>query len=408
MTQTTIDTAALKRRAVEIIDSMAPRLIEIADDIHAHPEIRFEERYAAKLLSDELEKAGLAVERGTAGMETAFRGDYGSGRPGPTIALLGEYDALPEIGHACGHNLMGTMSVGAAIAIKTLMADAASQPADSSLALPGKVVMLGTPAEEGGAGKVIMVEKGIFNGIDAAMIIHPGSNNRVHASSIASYKLVIRFHGKPAHAAASPHEGINALDALIMTFNGINALRQHVTPDVRIHGIITKGGAAPNIIPDFAEGNFVIRAADKNMNEKNVEKVKNIARGAALATGATVEFERTGIPYDPMKSNVVLEKVFTANLVAQGVAEEMEERKGGGAGSTDMGNVSCVVPAIHPHIAIAPKGTPGHTHEMCAAAGSEGGHRGLIIGAKVLATTTIDLLTNPSLVEAAWKELRGQ
>ena len=392
------DTAALKQRAVAIVDSLATRLVEIADDIHAHPEIRFQERYAAKLLADEMEKAGLKVERGTAGMETAFRGDFDSGKAGPTIAILGEYDALPEIGHACGHNLMGTMSIGAAIAVKSLMAD-------PSYALPGHVVMLGTPAEEGGGGKVIMINEGVFNGVDAAMIIHPGSNTGAHAVSLASYKLTIRFHGKPAHAAASPHEGINALDALILTFNGINALRQHVTPDVRMHGIITKGGAAPNIIPDFTEGQFIIRAANKEFNEKLVEKVMNIARGAAQATGATVEMERAGLPYDPMKSNTVLEKVFAANMTAEGYPMDAEERKG--MGSTDMGNVSHVIPAIHPHLAIAPKGTPGHTREMAAAACSEAGHRALIAGAKALATTAIDLLTDTKLVEEAWREFRG-
>jgi amidohydrolase len=390
-------TNALKERVTRVVDSLAADLISIADDIHAHPEIRFEERYAAGLLTAALERAGFPVERGIAGLETAFRARFDSGRPGPTLAILGEYDALPEIGHACGHNLMGPMCVGAAVAVKTLLAD-------PTLALGGAIIALGTPAEEGGGGKVTMVQSGIFDGVDAAMIVHPGALHRVHAASLASFKLTIRFHGKPAHAAASPQEGINALDALILTFNGINALRQHVTPDVRMHGIITKGGVAPNIVPDLAEGSFIIRATNKEANDKLIERVKDIARGAGLATGARPEFEAFGLPYEPMKSNSVLERLYAANLASAGVFEDATAKKG--LGSTDMGNVSQVLPSIHPSVAIAPRGTPGHTREMAAAARSEEGHRGLILAAKTLAMTAIDLLAGPELVREAWEEFR--
>ncbi|MDP2872097.1 MAG: M20 family metallopeptidase [Bacillota bacterium] len=393
--------AALKKAVAEEIDALAPRLIGISDDIHAHPEIRFEERYAAKLLADTLEGGGLAVERGTAGMETAFKGETGTGQGGPAVAILGEYDALPVLGHACGHNIMGTAAVGAGLALAKVMSGDAARAAG----LNGRLLVLGTPAEEGGGGKVIMLREGVLEGVDAALIVHPGNANRAHAESIASFKMDIRFHGRPAHAAASPHQGINALDALVLTYSAISALRQQLKPDVRIHGIITKGGDAPNIIPELTEGSFIIRSADKAYNQEVIAKVKDCARGAALQTGATVEFVETGIPYDPMKSNTVLEDLHRHNMGALGLSEPAEPRRG--AGSTDMGNISQALPAIHPSIAIGPATLVGHTREMCDASRSEEGHRAVINAAKCMAMTALDLFLRPELVEKAWAEFRG-
>ncbi len=392
---------ALKKAVASEIDALAPRLIEISDDIHAHPEIRFEERYASKLLADALEAGGLAVERGTAGMETAFKGETSTGQGGATVAILGEYDALPGLGHACGHNIMGTAAVGAGLALSKVMAGDAARAAG----LAGRLLVLGTPAEEGGGGKVIMLREGVFEGVDAALIVHPGNANRAHAESIASYGITIRFRGRPAHAAASPHEGVNALDALVLTYMSISALRQQLKPDVRIHGIITKGGDAPNIIPELTEGVFIVRSADKKYHAEVLAKFKDCARGAALQTGATVEFIDMGIPYDPMKSNTVLEDLYRRNMASLGLSEPGEPRKG--AGSTDMGNVSQALPAIHPSIAIGPSTLVGHTQQMCEASRSEEGHRAVINAAKCMAMTALDLYMCPELVQKAWAEFRG-
>jgi amidohydrolase len=392
---------ALKKAVAAEIDALAPRLIEISDDIHAHPEIRFEERYAAKLLADTLEGGGLAVDRGTAGMETAFRAEARAGQGGPTVAILGEYDALPGLGHACGHNIMGTAAVGAGLALAKVM----SGDTAAAAGLNGRLLVLGTPAEEGGGGKVVMLRDGVFEGVDAALIVHPGNANRAHAESIASYGITIRFRGRPAHAAASPHEGINALDALVLTYSAISALRQQLKPDVRIHGIITKGGDAANIIPELTEGVFIVRSANKAYHGEVLAKFKDCARGAALQTGASVEFIDMGIPYDPMKSNTVLEDLYRHNQTALGLVEPAEPRKG--AGSTDMGNISQALPAIHPSIAIGPATLVGHTQAMCEASRSEEGHRAVINAAKCMAMTALDIFLQPELAAKAWAEFRG-
>lgn len=398
----TAQVADLKQAVAAEIDALAPRLIAMSDDIHAHPEIRFEERYAAKLLSDALEAGGLAVDRGTAGMETAFRGKFTAGHGGATVAILGEYDALPGLGHACGHNIMGTAAVGAGLALAKVMGSSAAKEAG----LNGTLLVLGTPAEEGGGGKVLMLRAGVFEGVDAALIVHPGNANRAHAESIASYGVYVRFRGKPAHAAASPHEGVNALDALIMTFNAVGLMRQQLKPDVRIHGIVTKGGDAANIIPEFVEGQFIVRSMDKAYHQEVIAKFKDCARGAALQTGATVEFVDMGVIYDPLKSNTVLERLYRANQTAVGLAEPAEPRKG--MGSTDMGNVSQELPAIHPSIAIGPETLVGHTQQMAAASCSEMGHQAVINAAKIMAMTAIDIYLNPQLVEEAWVEFKGR
>jgi len=392
---------ALKQAVAAEIDAIAPQLIQISDDIHAHPEIRFEEHYAAKILSDALEGGGLAVERGTAGMATAFKGDTAAGSGGATVAVLAEYDALPGLGHACGHNIMGASAVGAGLGIARVMSSEIAKAAG----LRGRLLVLGTPAEEGGGGKVVMLRAGELEGVDAALIVHPGNANRAHAESIASHGITIRFHGKPAHAAASPHEGVNALDALVLTYGAIGALRQQLKPDVRIHGIITKGGDAPNIIPELVEGVFIVRSADKEYQQHVLAKFKACAEGAALQTGATVEFEDMGIPYDPLKSNTVLEDLYRANMAELGLKEPDEPRKG--AGSTDMGNVSQALPAIHPSIAIGPQTLVGHTQAMCEASRSPEGHRAVINAATCMAMTALDLYMCPELVDRAWAEFKG-
>jgi amidohydrolase len=241
----------MHERITAAIDAAADDLVALARRIHAHPETAFNEHQAAAWLTETLARHGFVVERGIAGLETAFRAEIRGVRPGPTVAILAEYDALPELGHACGHNLIACAAVGAGIGLAAVRD-----------ALPGTVLVLGTPAEEGGGGKVIMLQRGAFAGVDAAMMFHPAGYTVAERPSLASYRLTVRFAGKAAHAAAAPYEGVNALDALIQTFTAVGLLRQQLRDDARVHGIITYGGAAPNIIPDRAEAVFTCRAAD--------------------------------------------------------------------------------------------------------------------------------------------------
>jgi amidohydrolase len=381
------DVDTLKERVTAEIEARRDDLIRIADTIHAHPEVAFEEFESAALLSDTLEENGFQLERGVADLETAFVATLKGKEAGPTVALLAEYDALPGLGHACGHNLIGTAAMGAGLALRTVLPE-----------LAGNIQVIGTPAEEGGGGKAIMVEAGVFDRVDAAMMFHPSSKNLTRRTSLTSYKIQIEFFGKPAHAAAKPDEGINALEAMILTYNSINALRQHLRDDARIHGIITHGGDAPNIVPDYAAARFYVRAADTPYTEEVIEKVRACAEGAALATGARLEFGRYAPHYDNRLPNPKLYDLAEANMAALGIVLSPPDER---MGSSDMGNVSQVVPSIHPYIAIGPEEMGGHTVEFCEAAASPAGHEGMIKAAKILAMTAVDLLAEPAnLVEA--------
>jgi amidohydrolase len=312
------------------------------------------------------------------------------------VAFLAEYDALPGLGHACGHNIIGTSALGAGLAMKEVLPE-----------LAGTVRVIGTPAEEGGGGKVYLVEAGLFDGVDAALIVHPSSKTKVRGTSLTSYKISIEFHGVPAHAAAKPDEGINALDAVIQTYNGINALRQHLRDDVRVHGIITHGGDAPNIVPEYAAAKFYVRAADVPYTEEVLEKVRACAEGAALATGARLTFEEYAPHYENMLANPTLAHLAEANLAAlgRGVTPPEEKER---MGSTDMGNVTQVVPGLHPSIAIGPEEMGGHTVEFREAAASPAGHQGLIDAAKLMAMTAVDLLAVPENIRRARQTFEAQ
>lgn len=379
----------LKERVVAEIDARRDALIQISDTIHANPELGFQEFQAAELLSGVLEQNGFSVERGVAGMETAFIAAAKGRDDGPIVAFLGEYDALAGLGHACGHNIIGTAAVGAGLAMKAVLSE-----------LAGSVQVIGTPAEEGGGGKVLMVEAGVFEGVDAAMMIHPGGRNLLGRLALTAYGVTVEFFGKPAHAAAKPDEGINALDAIILTFNAIGALRQQLRDDARIHGIITHGGDAPNIVPEYTRAELIVRAADTPYATEVLEKVRACAEGAARATGTRVDFRLSGPRYDARMPNPTLVRLFKENLIALGLEVELatgEER----LGSSDIGNVSQAVPTIHPYIAIAPEEVGGHTAEFREAAASPAGHAGLIHAAKALAMTAVDLLAEPAnLAEA--------
>jgi amidohydrolase len=386
----------LKQRVTVEVDARRDELIHIADTIHANPELAFKEFEAAALLSGTLEENGFAVERGVAGMETAFVATLRGQDGGPTIAFLAEYDALAGLGHACGHNIIGTAAIGAGLASKAVLPE-----------LAGTVQVIGTPAEEGGGGKIIMVDAGVFADVDVAMMIHPSTRNLLGRLALTAVAVGIEFFGKPAHAAAAPDKGINALEAILLTFNSINALRQHLRDDVRIHGIITHGGEAANIVPEYAAARFIVRAADTPYAMEVLEKVRTCAEGATLATGARLEFKQIGRRYDARLPNPKLVNLFKDNLEALGLDVELatgNERMG----SSDIGNVSQVVPAIHPYIAIAPEEVAGHSNEFREAAASPAAHEALIHAAKALAMTAVDLLAVPVNVSEARKAFEEQ
>lgn len=376
-----------KNKIHQEIEKIRTELYGISQYIGENPELGHEEFKASKKLSEELKKHGFAVEMGTAGLATAFTGVYDSGKPGPSIGFMAEYDALPEIGHACGHNLIGTMSVAAAIGLSKVISE-----------IGGTLYVYGTPAEETTGGKVTMADLGLFNHLDAAMMVHPYCRHEKSGTSLAMDAIQFDFYGKAAHAAGSPHEGINALDAVIQTFNGINALRQHILPTARIHGVIPHGGSAANVVPDYAQAQFYVRATERAYLNELLEKVKNCAKAAALATGAKLETSFYELSYDDLKTNEALSEAFTANMIELGVDPQEIHEKSDGGGSVDMGNVSQFAPSIHPYIQICHEPYACHTVEFREAAMSDMGFEGLMLAAKCMAYTAYDLLANQELL----------
>lgn len=366
------------------IEQKRESYLETSHRIHATPEIGNEEFFASRLHAERLTAEGFTVELGVAGHDTAFFAKKSSDRPGATIAFLAEYDALPGIGHACGHNIIGTTSVAAAIALSKVLDE-----------VGGSVVVLGTPAEEGGpngSAKGSFVKHQLLEGIDAALMVHPSGQTRITGSSLAVDPLDFAFTGRPAHAAASPEEGINALDAVIQLFNGINALRQQLPDDVRIHGIITHGGDAPNIIPEYAKARFFIRATTRERLNAVTEKIKAVAQGAALATGATLDVIAFQNEVDNLVFNRTFDRLFQEEAESLGEKVHLDERPG--LGSTDAGNISQVIPTIHPYIKIGPDDLVAHTEAFKEAALSEAGDEALITGAKILARTALRVLAD--------------
>jgi len=390
-----LNAESLKKEVVAEIDSISRKLIEISDRIHTNPEVGHKEFETSKLLSGELEKAGFQVERRVCGLDTAFKATMRGKAGGSTVALLAEMDALQGIGHGCGHNIIGTASLGAALALKKIMPK-----------VNGCLIVFGTPAEEGGVenagGKVIMVNE--IAKADVAMMVHPDNKTEVECTTVAREAMEFEFFGKASHAAGEPHEGINALNAVIHMFTLIDALRQHVKPDVRMHGIITEGGKAPNIVPEYAAAKMYVRAMNREYMKEVAEKVKKCAEAAALATGAKMKVRDYANTLENMVTNHALAEAMRNNWEKIGVnVQEPEEE---GTGSTDMGNVSQVVPSIHAYIEIGPRGMPSHSIEFVKAAASEEGHRGLINAAKGLAMTSIDIFTNPELLGKIRQEFK--
>jgi amidohydrolase len=379
---------ALKNQICDWIDSQRADLLRVSHAIHANPELAFEEHEACRVLVEALRKAGLNVETGSGGLETAFSTNFGNDS-GPCVALLAEYDALPEIGHACGHNLIATAAVGAGLALANIAAE-----------LPGRVRVLGTPAEEKGGGKAIMMKAGAFAGVDCALMIHPAGFNIGAMPCICKTDVNVVYHGRAAHASAAPERGINALDALVLAYQSVAALRQHIRPDERIHGIITDGGKAANIVPETAAATFYVRSPRQKGLARLRERVHACFEAGAQATGATLEIEWSDVDYLDLRSSAPLEDSFRAN--AERLGREFipdDALPPMMAGSTDMGNVSHEFPSIHPMIAAAPINVSIHNREFADYAGGEMGDLAALDGAKSLAMTALDYLYSPTLQE---------
>ncbi len=374
------DIDKLKALVIKEVDSRQEQLRELSLKIHATPELGFHEVKAVGWLSQYLKKNGFSIERGICQLATAFKGSYGKGKP--AIAILAEYDALPKLGHACGHNLIAASAVGAGVAAKAAIDQ-----------FGGSILVIGTPAEELYGGKAIMVERGAFNNVDLAMMVHPGVYDAVTTQALACIGLDVEFFGRAAHAAANPEAGINALEAMLQSFAAINSLRQHIKSTARLHGIITDGGEAANIVPAHSAASFIIRTAENTYLDELMEKVLNCFVGAATATGAHLEYRWGRVRYAPLRNNLALARLFRKNMQSLGRRVLLAE-PGKAFGSTDMGNVSQVVPAIHPDFAIAPKEVTAHSPEFAQAAASEAGIKGMLDSAKALAMTIVDLVAN--------------
>jgi amidohydrolase len=378
--------AQLKREVCDAIDAMKADLLAVSHYIHANPELAFREEKAAARLTAELEQAGLGVERGAYGVGTAYASRFGKDGA-PEVAILSEYDALPGIGHACGHNIIATTGLGAALGLAKLGAR-----------LPGMVRYLGTPAEEAGGGKEYMAQKGAFDGVDAAMMVHPAGFDIETMPCICVATVDVVYTGIAAHASAMPHKGINALDALVIAYQGIAALRQHISQRERLHGIITDGGKAPNIVPDRAAGQWFVRAPDAKSLAILKKRVEGCFQAGAFATGASVDIQWAAVDYLDMITSWPMARAYRTNAESIGRKFiEMDQLAPGMAGSTDMGNVSYRVPSIHPMIACAPADVTIHHPDFTAHAASAAGDKAAIDGAKALAMTAIDFFMDSTM-----------
>ena len=387
------DTNAMKQTVQQMIDSVSEDLRSISLSIHGKPELRFEEHHAHQVLTDYLAANGFHVNRGAYDMPTAFEALAGSG--GPTIAVMCEYDALPGIGHACGHNLIAISGIAVGLALKQALGDG-----------NGTIVVLGSPAEEGGGGKIRLAERGAFANIDAAMMLHPAPVDSAWFNSTATMTFEVAFHGKNAHAGGMPWEGVNAMDAIVMAHSAIGLLRQQLRPTDRVTGMITNGGQAVNIIPDYASALYGIRVRRHSELEALQEKVTNCFKAAALATGCRLELTST-IGYADMRANEPMALTYMENFAALGgktVPAERARREPAG-GATDMGDVSYLVPSIHPSFAIpVTVGTANHTAGFTACAATGEAHEATLRAAKALAMTAVELFANPDLLESTRAE----
>jgi len=364
------------------IDRRSPTLIKASHDIHAHPELGFEEHFAHDLLAGILEDAGLDVTREAHGLATAFRATKGSS--GPLIAVLCEYDALPGIGHACGHNIIATAGLGAGLAAASVAEECG-----------GRVLVLGTPAEEGGGGKVHLLDAGAFDGVDAALMVHPAGADLRRMNVIAVQQVWVTYHGLAAHAAAAPHKGRNALDAAVLGYMNIATLRQHIRTDERIHGIFTEAGDQANIVPARASAKWFVRAGTIERLAPLKARVLACLEAGAAAAGCTMDAEWKEPVYADMRDNEPMLDLYAANAAMLGRQVVEPRHLSQVTGSTDMGNVSYVVPSMHPMIQVSPPEVPIHSERFVSYAAEPAGDRAVIDGAKALAMTVADLWLRP-------------
>jgi amidohydrolase len=384
-----------RTRLDQAVDEAFPALSALAQRIHESPELAYQEHQAVRFIAELLEQSGVSVERSLGGVETAFRARLG-GSAGPHVAILAEYDALPEIGHACGHNLIAGGAVGAFLAI-----------ARQASAIGGTVELIGTPAEEGGGGKIKLLDAGVFRGVDVAMMYHPYDRDILAHPALATKRVRLTFKGAPSHASIAPWDGQSALTACLETFRLIDSQRVHFRDGVRVHGIVTDGGQAVNVIPERAESIFLLRAPNVTELERIAKIVERCARGAALAAGAEVDIVmRNG--YKNMRNNLTLARRFGAALESLG-RKPRENDASVGAGSTDMGDVSHAVPSIHPYLAICDEGeTLCHQHAFAHCAKSPRGFETMRVAAKAMARTAADALEDRALLSAARAEFESR
>jgi amidohydrolase len=375
------------------IDSYREKVIGISREIHEHPELKFEEHFASDLLARSIRALGVKVETGTAGLKTAFRADFGAS--GPTVAILAEYDALPN-GHSCGHNLIAGAALAAAAGLAAIRQN-----------LPGRVVLMGTPAEEGGGGKITLLDKGAFKGVDAALIAHPYDSEFSNIPALATQHLRITFRGRAAHAAAAPWDGASALSAVIQTFQSVDAARVHLRDLSRVHGVITNGGQAVNIIPELTQCEFLARATTSGYAAEVAARIIRCAEAAAAATGVRVEHALIG-GYKNMISNRAIVDVYARHSKALGTPTP-DAPVGMPTGSTDMGDVSHALPSIHPLFQISDTGN-GNCHEdaFVKFTDSERGYAAMIRVAKAMALTAYDLMAKPEVLRAAREEFAAR
>lgn len=377
-----------KQIVSDYIENEKYKYLEMSHQIHQRPELGNEEIFASRTLTETLTQHGFEVETNIAGHATGFIASYDSGQTGPTIGYLAEYDALPGLGHACGHNIIGTASTFAGIALKQVIDK-----------VGGKVIVLGCPAEEGGengSAKATYVKEGIIDDLDIALMVHPGNETYRTINTLAVDVLDVKFFGKSAHASENADEAKNALDAMISYFNGVAQLRQHIKSSQRVHGVILDGGQAANIIPDFTHARFYTRATSRHELDILTERVGQIAKGAALQTGCDYEFGPIQNGVNEFIKSSKLDDLFAKYATEMGEAVIDDDF---GYGSTDTGNVSHVVPTIHPHIKIGSRNLVGHTHRFREAATSTHGDQALIRGAKILSLMGLELLTNQALFD---------
>ena len=387
-------------RVVASVDDLADELDAFSRDLHANPEIGYREFRSVDAFDAVLTRHGRTLERGTGGIPTAFQAQAGTRTSGPQVVITAEYDALPGVGHGCGHNVIAASSLGAFLALAPLF--------EGEDALPGGVTLLGTPAEEGGGGKELLIQAGAFEGFDASVMVHPAAVDVAAGPSNAKRQVVATFRGRTAHAAANPHLGLNALDAAVTAYQSIAQVRQHILTTDRVHGVFLEAGTRPNIVPERAVLEFFLRSRSVESLLALSERVEAAFRGAAIAAGVEVDIEWDGEPvYLPQRINATLAQRFVDHSAPRREVIAVQEDTGAGLGSSDVGNVSQILPTIQPTVAIGGPDIPGHSRERADSTLTPDGYRAIVDSSIALALTAAEVLVDADLREAAWAEVRA-